>query len=172
MPSSTETYLCDRFTAQEQGFYLGGGRQESVGVPLHRSTPGLAPTCASHKYTPKLQHGASCVGSRIQFLTYPLSDQIYPAAQLPPCHHAFLEVTGRTDKGGRVEAREGRQKEGGGVLFHRRVMSSSGPGRCFLIFFSCADKWLIVSLDKGTVFPVMGIRGRRKSPRRRVRLSQ
>lgn len=68
--------------------------------------------------------------------------------------------------------REGRQKEGGGAVFHHRVMSSSGPGRCFLIFSCCADKWLIVSLDKGTVFPVMGIRGRRKSPRRRVRLNQ
>lgn len=37
-------------------------------------------------------------------------------------------------------------------------MSSSGPGRCFLIFSDCTDKWHIVSLDKGTVFLVMGIR--------------
>ncbi len=38
-----------------------------------------------------------------------------------------------------------------------------GPSRCFLIFSAFTDNWRIVWLDKGIVFPVMGIRERRKS---------
>ena len=58
------------------------------------------------------------------------------------------------------------------VLFHHKVMGSYELGRRFLVFSPCADNQFIVSLDKATVFPVMGIRGRRNSPRYRVRLNQ
>lgn len=139
----------------------------------HLCIPHTSPNCSTWKPCPlwRKQNTISDLSP---------DDQIHSAVQLPPhhcCHHAFLEVTGRTDKGGGLKRGGGgegrrREAEGGGALFHHRVMSSSGPGRCFLIFSCCADKWLIVSLDKGTVFPVIGIRGRRKSLRHRVRLSQ
>lgn len=174
MPSSTETYLCDRFTAQEQGFYLGVEDKKAWVVPL----PCLA-TCESHIYlqTAARENTASNGGSTIQFLTYPLmirftllfSCLYTTTATQPP---RLAKGHGEDWQRRRANVREGRQKEGGGALLHHRVMSSSGPDRCFLIFSCCADKWLIVSLDKGTVFPVMGIRGRRKSLRQRVRLNQ
>lgn len=176
MPSSTETYLCDRFMAREQGSYLGVEDKEawvshSTQPPLP-SLPPVHPTYTTHK-----QQAAptSCGGSTIQFLTYPMMIAFTPLLSCL-CSTATSTPSWRSPRGlthkGRAKGREGRQREGGGALFHHRVMSSSGPGRCFLIFSSCSDKWLIVSLDKGTVFPVMGIRGRRKSPRHRVRLSQ
>lgn len=80
--------------------------------------------------------------------------------------HALLEVMGRTGGGGGLEWREAdckKERSGGRCLFHHRVMSSSGPGRCFFVFTLWSDKWLIVSLDKGTVFPLMGSRERRNS---------
>lgn len=106
MPSSTETFLCDRFTTEEQG--SGGGRLKSMGVPLHsaQTPPPLTPTCASHiNSIPKLKHMLPCAGSRIEFLTYPLMIRFtllfssLPVT-LSPCHRTLLEVTGRTDKGG------------------------------------------------------------------------
>lgn len=125
------------------------------GVPLQLTIPPWTPTCVSRTHTTHLFPNCSTwkgcplwkEWNSISDLS--LDDRIYSALQFRPkhrCQNTFLEVIGRTI------GREGRQKEGGGALFHHWVMSSSGPGGCFLIFSCRADKWLIVSLDKGTVF--------------------
>lgn len=84
------------------GLLFGGwGGTRKRGCP----TPPLTPTCAS----PKLQHVPPCRGSRIQSLTYPLMIWF---TLLFSCLHAFLEVTGRTDRGGGLK--RGRADRKGG----------------------------------------------------------
>lgn len=135
--------------------YGSGAELLFGGVPLQLTIPPWTPTCVSRTHTTHLFPNCSTwkgcplwkEWNSISDLS--LDDRIYSALQFRPkhrCQNTFLEVIGRTI------GREGRQKEGGGALFHHWVMSSSGPGRCFLIFSCRADKWLIVSLDKGTVF--------------------
>lgn len=154
MPSSTETYLCDRFTAQEQGFYLGGGRWESVGVPLCSATPPVHCT----RRGSKLQHLPPCGGSRIQFLTYPPDDQICSTvavaftAPLPPCHHAFLEVTGRTDRGGGGGLRQGRADRKGGGWSAFFTTESWVP-----LDRADASSYFLAALTSGLLFPLIRV---------------
>lgn len=70
MPSSTETYLCDRFTAQEQSFYLGVSPSSSLSLPEH---PPVHPEHTQHIYSQTAAHekAAPCGRSEIQFPTYP-----------------------------------------------------------------------------------------------------
>lgn len=87
MPSSTETYLCDRFTAQELSFYSGVEDEKASVSPSNLTTPSLKThLCYTHTYPQAESHenAAPCGGSRIQFSDLSLDDQIYAAIQLPP----------------------------------------------------------------------------------------
>lgn len=112
MPSSTETYLCDRFMAREQGSYLGVEDKEawvshSTQPPLP-SLPPVHPTYTTHK-----QQAAptSCGGSTIQFLTYPLMIAFTPLLSCL-CSTATSTPSWRSPRGlthkGRAKGREGR----------------------------------------------------------------
>lgn len=60
------------------------------------------------------------------------------------------------------EERQTVKKEGGGVLVSPPSHEFLSTGQMLPHILS-TDKWRIVSLDKGTVFPLMGISGRRNS---------
>lgn len=118
MPSSTEAYLCDRFTAQEQGFYLGvEDKKASVCPPpssrlslnSHLCIPHISPNCGTWKPCPlwRKQNSISDLSPDDQ-----IDSAVLSTPPLPLCHRAFLEVTVRTDKGGGLKrGRADRRRE-------------------------------------------------------------
>lgn len=180
MPSLTETHLCDRFTAWKQGFYLGVEDKNECMSSSAIQTPVFTPNRASHTDPQTAAGGdnpAACGGGQIQFLTYPL---IIRFTLFSSGLHINAATSPPRLPGGHGQGRHG--GEGCGQekgLTEDEVRRAFRPGDtrvpldradAFLVFSCRADKWLIVSTNKGTVFPAMGIRGRRKSLRHRVGL--
>lgn len=131
-----------------------GGWLKSMGVPLHSTTPPLTHTCAS-----STSPNCSIQQNLICGLSPDDQTDCCSAATMPP--GGYSDVWQAECK---MEARH--------FLSTESWVRLHGPDRRFLIFSGCTDKWLIVSLDKRTVFRVMGIRGRCKWLKHWVRPSQ
>lgn len=100
MPSSAETYLCDRFMVQKPGFYFGGGGGEcgcshpSASTPFPPYTspppPPIFPTCATHTFPHPAVHEnpAPCGLREIQFMIYPWRSDLLYCSHANPSQHA------------------------------------------------------------------------------------
>lgn len=104
MPSSTETFLCDRFTTEERGWGGWTGKKHGCPTPLRPNTRSPhSHLCIPHKQPPQTEAHVALWRKQNWISDLSPDDQIYSALQFPPCHPATippLEVTGRTDKGG------------------------------------------------------------------------
>lgn len=144
MPSSTETFLCDRFTTEKQGWW--GWTTKKHGCP----TP-LTPTCASHiNSIPKLKHMLPCEGSRSEFLTYPLmirftllfSSLPVTLPPYPPGGHGEDWQRGRGLKWGKTVSK--REAE------HFFTTESWVP-----LHWADASSYFLAALTSGLLFPLI-----------------
>lgn len=175
MPSSTETYLRDSFTARKHGWGVCGQLKRRGGPTTTLAGVHLTPTCAyhTHTHTPHskiiLHEPPHNEGQQNSIFDSSADNQIdFAVAALSPWHHALLEVTGRTDSRGGGGWKPDSKREVGPFF---TTESWVAPDR------AAASSYFLALLTSGLLFPlirvqcsgVMGIRARRKSPKRRAR---
>lgn len=134
------------------GLLFGGGRRESVGVPLHPATPALSlhlciahisPNCSTPVEEAKFHFGLIPWSSDL------LCCSVASTPPLPPCLHAFLEVTRRTNKGGVVKQRRAdRRRE----AVHFFTTESWVP-----LDRADASSYFLAALTSGLLFPLIRV---------------